>query len=291
MIDARALWQTLEPLHAVVYYGPTMNAVVERLGYDVSTRWPSYFALRAAPLGRVDASVVTRLFAGFSPATVARHVPSAWEVAPPDAVLAARLTGVRATLGELLGDVVESPGLREAAGLARRAAEAADVTDRPMAAANQALPWPDEPVLQLWQAATVLREHRGDGHLRALADAGLDPLEAMVQLASDSTVPEESFMSRGWTRAEWDAARLRLQDRGWIDDRGAATVEGHRRRDDLERETDRLASQPWAALGGNATSRFLELVGPWSAAVGMSGLLPLNGTLAFFREVGDAAVT
>ena len=35
-------------------------------------------------------------------------------------------------------------------------------------------------MLVLWQATTVLREHRGDGHVAALVDAGLNGLEAHI---------------------------------------------------------------------------------------------------------------
>jgi hypothetical protein len=35
-------------------------------------------------------------------------------------------------------------------------------------------------VTVLWQAATVLREHRGDGHVAALVVEGLDGCQAHV---------------------------------------------------------------------------------------------------------------
>ncbi|SCK54490.1 hypothetical protein H180DRAFT_05002 [Streptomyces sp. WMMB 322] len=47
------------------------------------------------------------------------------------------------------------------------AAESAELPRPPLAAANAALPWPGEPHLVLWPVATVLLEHRGDGHLAA----------------------------------------------------------------------------------------------------------------------------
>ena len=52
--------------------------------------------------------------------------------------------------------------------------EECDVAGRPLFAAHMQLPWPDEPHLVLWHAATLLREHRGDGHVAALLTAGLD---------------------------------------------------------------------------------------------------------------------
>jgi hypothetical protein len=85
-------------------------------------------------------------------------------VAAPGEVLAARTTAVDRLYRTLLGDVVGSPELAEAASLAREAALAADTAGRALAAASADLPWSDEPHLVLWQAISVLREHRGDGH-------------------------------------------------------------------------------------------------------------------------------
>src|SRR5262249_57758923 len=97
---------------------------------------------------------------------------------------------------------------------------------RRLAAANADLPWPGEPHLVLWHAINVLREHRGDGHIAALLAAGLDPCEALVSFAAIGAAPEEVFASRGWTAAEWSAARDRLASRGWIDAAGQAPDRG-----------------------------------------------------------------
>jgi hypothetical protein len=58
------------------------------------------------------------------------------------------------------GDRIGSPGLAEAADLAREAALAAGTAGRTLAAANADLPWPRAPHLILWQAINVLREPR-----------------------------------------------------------------------------------------------------------------------------------
>ena len=174
----RRLWQLIEPVHAILYYAPEVSATVGELGYDVSTRWPSYFALRGAPLGVAGPRTIGSAFYSFSPAMVTQHVPAAWRVATPGAVLEARTRGVDAALRALLGSAVAAADLAEAAALARRAAEAASTTGRPLGAANADLPWPDEPHLILWHAATILREQRGDGHIAALLTNGLDPIEA-----------------------------------------------------------------------------------------------------------------
>ncbi|MBM0225339.1 hypothetical protein JNW87_06975 [Micromonospora sp. ATA51] len=189
----RQLWQLIEPVHALVYYAPELTEEAATLGLATDERWPGYFALRSAPLGAAGPELVTATYYSFSPRMVAEYVPAVWSVADPAKVLDARLSGMDRTLRALLGDRVDSPELTEAAALARRAAQAADLAGRPLAAANADLPWPDAPHLALWQAATILREHRGDGHVAALLTAGLDPTEALVSFAAVGAAPVEVF--------------------------------------------------------------------------------------------------
>jgi hypothetical protein len=114
----------------------------------------------------------------FSPHMVGAHVPAAWAVASPPQILAARERAVDRTYRALLGDLIDSPGLAEAADLAREAALAADTAGRPLAAANADLPWPGEPHLVLWHAINVLREEiSGDGwwHVAAFTALRLTP--------------------------------------------------------------------------------------------------------------------
>ena len=66
-----------------------------------------------------------------------------------------------------------------AAELAGKVARGAPVCGRPLFAANRALPWPDEPLAALWQATTLLREHRGDTHTAVLSAAGVTGRESM----------------------------------------------------------------------------------------------------------------
>ncbi|MFF9727198.1 SCO6745 family protein [Streptomyces gardneri] len=276
------MWHLLEPLHALLYYAPEAFDEAAALGYDTAERWPSYFAWRSAPLSAAGPVEVTSAFYSFSPGMVARYVPDAGEsaAATPADVLAARLRAVDRTYRAVLGeDTVKSPELAEAAALARRAAEAAGTQGRPLAAANAALPWPEAPHLVLWQAATILREHRGDGHLAALLVAGLDPVEALVSFAAVGAAPEAVFESRGWSAAEWSAARARLVARGVLGADGAVIEEGRALRAQVESRTDELAAAPWDALGPDGTARLAELLGgPWLSAIG-SGLLPGENTL------------
>ena len=304
---ARQTWHQLEPLYASVYFAPQVAEETAALGYDTSVRWPTYFALRAAPLGSggpvgtgpepvgpgpepvgPGPELVAASFYSFSPRTVREHVPGVWRTASPSAVLDARLRGVDRTLRALLGDRIGDPALAETAALARTAAEACDFAGRPLAAANAALGWPDEPHLVLWQAGNVLREHRGDGHLAALLTAGLDGCEALVSFAAVGAAPVENFASRGWSEEEWGAARARLAARGLVDGEGAATERGRALRDDVERTTDELAAAPYRALGAGGCARLAELNAPAFMAVVASGLLPTQSTLGILTVKAPA---
>ncbi|MEV4015279.1 hypothetical protein AB0J35_32730 [Nonomuraea angiospora] len=276
---ARRMWHQLEPIHAVLYFSPQAFEEAGALGYDVESRWPSYFAYRTAPLGRAGSRLATAAYYSFSPRMIAEHVPAAWEVAPPERVLEARMTAVDRTYRDLLGDKVTADAAAEAAELARRAAESVSTAGRPLAAANLDLPWPDEPHLVLWQAATVLREHRGDGHLAALQAAELDGCEALVSFAAIDAAPVANFAGRGWSEQEWDAAQERLAARGLIGRDGQATEQGRALRDQVERMTDRLAAEPWGLLGEERAERLARLASPFLGAVFEAGLLPMTSTL------------
>ncbi|MFI9767195.1 hypothetical protein ACIHJG_10075 [Streptomyces sp. NPDC052415] len=275
----RQLWHLLEPLHAVLYYAPKVFEEAAALGYGTEERWASYFPFRAAPLGAVGDERVASAFYSFSPRMVAEHIGPAWRIASPEDVLAARLRGMDRAYRAIFGDRADSPELAEAAALARRAAEAANTAGRPLAAANAALDWPEQPHLQMWHAATILREHRGDGHLAALLVAGLDPVESLVSFAAIGAASVERFESRGWSAQEWAAARERLVARGLLRTDGTATEAGHDLRRGVEEDTDRLAADPWRALAPQDIDRLTGLLGEFWVAVLSSGLLPSETTL------------
>ena len=136
----RRMWHQLEPVHAVFWYAPEVADEAAALGYEVTTRWPSYFAWRLAPLGAPGPRLAASACYSFSPDMVAQHVPAAWAVASPQQVLAARMRAVDRMYRALPGDLVGSPGLAEAAGLAREAALAAGRLRRAAARRRQRRP-------------------------------------------------------------------------------------------------------------------------------------------------------
>ncbi|WP_200304217.1 SCO6745 family protein [Streptomyces adelaidensis] len=250
----------LNPFHSAHYFSPDLGRELAAVG--VTDPSAAYFAVRAAAMGEAGAGVVTATFFNFRYELVAEHVPAVWETASPSVVLAARERAVDATLRRLLGEEpAGSKEVAEAAELALRATEACTRTARPLYAAHADLPVPERPHLALWHAATLLREHRGDGHLAALLDAGLDPVEALVShtATGKGMSPKWVLGTRGWTREDWDAASARLRERGLLDAEGELTVTGVALRKEIETTTDRLDRAPYEHLGAPGVERLTEL--------------------------------
>ena len=277
-IVARRLWTVLEPYHAMIYFAPEAREAYGAAG--LKGFWMGYVASRAAPLGAASAQLVAATFFNFHERMVARAIPDAWRLAPPERVLEARLDAADRALRRLLGDDVVTSDVVAAAGLARQVAERCDLAGRPLHAANRALAWPSEPHLALWHAATLLREFRGDGHVAALTAAGLDGCEAHVTLAAGGSVPREALQpNRGWTDEEWSAAEARLARRGWLDDAGALTETGRAGRAAIENQTDLLAMPPWRSLGEGASTRLCELARPLSVRIVEQGGIPIPNAM------------
>ncbi|MDG9703521.1 hypothetical protein [Streptomyces sp. DH37] len=259
---ARELWTLLEPVHAVTYFAPEARAAFEDAG--LRGFWRGYFAGRAAPLGETGPEPVTAAFFGFAPAMVARALPGVWTVAAPGRALEARRAGAGAALRRLLSG--REHEVEEAAGLLLPVVRELDCAGRVLAAANRALAVPSHPVDRLWHAATVLREHRGDGHVAALVAAGFDGCEILV-LRSGIDLPRAELQPhRGWSDDAWRAARRRLADRGLLGPDGRATPEGRRVHRAVEEATDRAAARPWQGLDAATVERLRRLLAPSARA-------------------------
>ncbi|MFE2377067.1 hypothetical protein [Streptomyces sp. NPDC059398] len=271
----RRCHNSVNPLHSTLYFSPDLTEQLAAAGIDDPAA--AYFAARGAAMGAVGPGTIAATFYNFNPALIARHVPAVWEKADPWTVLDARLRAADATLRRLLGEeAVASEPMAEAARLALRAAEACTRHARPLYAAHADLPVPDEPHLAFWHAATLLREHRGDGHLAVLLTAGLDPLEALVShtATGKGMAPRWILTTRGWHRSDWDAAVERLRGRGLLDAEGALTEAGTQLRQDVESETDRLDLAPYEHLGAEGVERLTELARGFLATAVAAGAFP-----------------
>ncbi|CDQ44374.1 MULTISPECIES: SCO6745 family protein [Mycolicibacterium] len=266
---ARRLFDRLEPVHAVTYFAPEARTALDALGFHGF--WSGYFAARSAPLGPVPPEVVTAVFYNFAAHRVAKALPAAWDIAAPHAVLAAREEAAVAALRRYgLAD-----GIDTAAELLGAAARSAAPDGRPLFAANLALPWPEEPLAQLWHAATLLREHRGDGHVAALQVLGISGRESNVLHAAAGRVPADMIKrSRDYDDALWQEQVDRLAERGLLDATGALTVAGRDLKAEIEDVTDRLALSAFDVLSDTDLDTLFHTLTPLTRLVIAGGDLP-----------------
>ncbi len=264
---SRSAWGDLEALHVVSYFAPQVREEYVALGLDPQL---AYFPGRAAAFGEAGPGLTLATFYVFAPWMVEAVLPSAWDTTTPEKVVEARRRGMSASLDDILG----SPDVAEALAIARDVCAGLSPHGRPLYAAHAGLAWPEEDLLALWHAATLIREHRGDGHVAVLQTAGLDPVEATVLGGLWSSTTGFLRRTRGWSDEEYDAATARLRERGWLDEVGALTEEGRARRQQVEDDTDRLALAGWAGVGVERTARLHELVAPLRRTVRASEIFP-----------------
>jgi hypothetical protein len=264
---ARRLFPLVGKLHEVTYSPPVHQEFVE-LG--ARNYWDGYFAGRAAALGHAPAEVVHAAFYNFGPGEVARHIPFVWTLMTPEQALAARERGSVAALRLAFGDdVADSRAVARAAELAERAACSAATEGRALFAGLRALTPPEEPLARLWHALTLLREHRGDGHVAALVGEGIGGLESHVLLAIDWGMeePEEFGRIHHLPRALLAGVLGGLQDRGWVTADKTFTPAGRAAKDRVEALTDTLAAPAYDVLTAAEVDELVALLEPLHAAL------------------------
>ncbi|MFE6975905.1 hypothetical protein [Streptomyces sp. NPDC057682] len=272
---ARQCAQALNALHSIPYF--TSDLADELAPFGIDDHSTVYLAGRASPLGIVDPAVVTAAFNSFAPRLVAERIPALWDLVPPERALRAREDASAAALERLLGtETVHSPQLAEAAKLATVAAGACALPGRPLYAANSVLPQPERPHAALWHAATMLREHRGDGHVAVLGHYRLTGVDSLViDCASTHGMAKEIVMPmRGWTEEEWAAGRERLAGRGLVDAAGLLTARGAKLRDEVEAETTWLDRRPYDALGAEHVEQLALYVRDLVETAADAGVFP-----------------
>jgi hypothetical protein len=278
---ARRFWTAIEPIHAVAYFAPEPLEAARKTG--LRGFWMGYFAGRVAPMGALPALAVEAMTYGFAPAIVARAIPDAWKFATPQAVLDARLESAPRALREHAA----APLLADAAELSEllwEAVRGCRFDGRPLAAAWAGVPRPADPVGALWLAATVLREHRGDGHVLAGVAHGLRGLDATVTFAATGAITRAMVQSsRGWTDEDWAQSSRRLAARGLLDSGGRLTKTGGTLRRDVEDLTDRLAAGPVERLGSTGVARAISLATPLSRHLMDTGLVPVPNPIGVPR--------
>ncbi len=258
---ARRMFELVEPIGVIPYSADEPNEAMFALGF--SNYWDVYFAGRAAPLGLVPAEVVDALFYNFAPGEVARHIPNVWRTTTPESAIAARQRGCAKALRRILGDRVDTPAFARAADLMIKAAISAPVEGRPMYAALRTIPVSDDVVARLFHAASLLREHRGDGHIAALMVEGVGGLEAHVLLALDMDMPADKFgRVHHLPTAQLNAVVNGMRDRGLIGADGWLSEQGRAVKQRVETLTDHLAATPYECLGPGELDELTDALEP-----------------------------
>ncbi len=268
---ARQTWSHIESVHAVTYFASESIESATRSG--LRGFWMGYFGFRSCPLGRVAPGIVEAAFANFAPSMVRRAIPDAWSFADPADLVLARARAAGSALRRV------SPQIERAAADLNESLEAviasAMTIGRPLFAANVDVARFEDPVEQLWQNCTTLREHRGDGHVAALAAAGVAGPEAHLLIAAENGwSPSVFFDNRGWDSDQQQDTRTRLVERGLLD-RSGLTREGAALRARVEAATDERAAEPYElALGRDRWSDVVDRLAPVAADVIGSDTIP-----------------
>ncbi|MEV4323813.1 hypothetical protein AB0J37_16405 [Microbispora rosea] len=259
------MFELVEPI-ATVTFSEVVNEAFLALG--MRNYWDGYFAGRAAPLGTAPAEVVHAVFYNFAPGEVARHIPWVWGKTSPEEAIAVRERASAAALRQMMGEHADLPGLVRIADLATRAAVSAPIEGRALYAGLRALAVPGEPVARLWHAATLLREHRGDGHNAALVAHGIGGTEAHVLLAlSLGMKPEEFGRIHHLPTAQLTAVVDGLRSRGLVDAAGGFTDAGRTTKERIEALTDELAAPAYGVLSADELDELIAGLEPIAAAV------------------------
>ena len=280
MSGTPALWRLAEIYHALVYYAPERPKHYQALG--LKGGWMAYFAARSGALGEVPPAVVTACFYNFKHTMVERALPDAWRYTTPAQACAARLAVFDEASRRMLGSMVDSPEVAEAADLAGDAVRRLQPAGRPLFAAHASLPVPDSPHLALFWATAALREYRGDAHNVALASAGC---EAHVLMAGLGLVPHDQRSYRGWSDDDWDQAAARLVERGWLDGTGHLTPVGRAERRMIEDATDALSRPLLEVLGPHGVQRLTDLLTPAAKVLVAAGGIPYPNGMGSPRVV------
>lgn len=269
-VRARRLRDAFEPIAGAVYFLPECRERYVALG--LADFGPAYFASRGGCIGGgkgpVSGEMVVAAFGVFSPAMVIPAVEHAWSVTDAATLLSARERGTVEGLTRILG--ADPHGLTRATELLRAGADAATGEGRALFSGLRSLGWPGDPVGDLWRAADLVREHRGDSHIAAWISHGLGPVEAQILLELWWRRPVGPYTrTRGWTDEQIASTWTGLQEKGYVAGEpanGSFTAEGEALRASIEDATDRQELSIIEAIGEHA-DELLDLLRPWALEI------------------------
>jgi hypothetical protein len=142
-----------------------------------------------------------------------------------------------------------------------------------MYAGLRTLPVPSDPVARLWHSATMLREHRGDGHVAALVGARIGGTEAHVLSAIEMGIHPPGSFGRIHHLPDRRLAEVMdgLRERGLVDADGRFTDAGRVTKQRIEALTDELAAPPYDALSPAELDELIAELEPITATLAAAG--------------------
>jgi hypothetical protein len=266
----RTVHLAINMTHRPVYFVPEANEEYAALGVEPGRG--TYFASRTAPLGVVPDEVILATFYNFSERAVrTAEIGKVWAGATSEALQAARFRAVRRSF-DRVGCTLSAQHIAEARALIDPVITGLSLAGKPLAAANAAVPLPDDALLALWQQVTIIREWRGDVHIALLIANDIGPCECMVLQVGTGRFPLGiTQATRQWNEQEWAQAIIGLNARGWVTADGSMTEAGTAAREHLEDETDRLCESMWKPIGEAGAKRLAELLDPIHVAMTAAG--------------------
>lgn len=252
---SRTLRNLLDPLAAVVFFADEAHAAFEGLGFRANPDSvagvrvldrSAYLMARSACLGAATPAVVAAALAVFKPQLVV-EVVGRWRHRVSTADLQrARTDAAMGALDRLLGPPTAE--MERAVELLQRLVAALRPEGRLLFAGLQSLPRSDGPLFDLWHAADLFREHRGDSHVAAWSSRGLSAPQACILNDLAQGLSLKSYVrTRGWDDTDLDDAVASLRHQGVLGVDGL-TERGSSLRDDIERATDRQQAAAVATI-------------------------------------------
>jgi hypothetical protein len=264
----RTLRNVCEPIGANVYFAPEAHERYRALGLD--DYGSAYFCSRSASMGTLSGMAVASAFGVFSPAVVVPAVDKGWSITTRELLLNARYDGATASLRRLLGEL-DAQSVARAVELLQRGLAVADHAGHAIYSGLRSLPFPDDPIGQLWRCCDMVREHRGDSHISVWTKALVKPIEIQLMSELQLGMPLKTYSAtRGWTVDQMDAALDGMRAKGWVEG-DAFTPAGRAFRELIESDTDAMETPIVDAIGDDF-DELIAILRSWAMAIVKVGI-------------------
>lgn len=282
----RKLGTLVEPLAAAVYFAPEAHEAYTALGAPSGDFWAAYYASRGACLGETPADAVAAAFGVFNPAHMNEQLEIAWKAATPEQYWNARVQGATAQLERLLGE--KPDGAERATELLRKIADGMHVAGRPFFAGLRNMPWPGTVCGDLWHAADLVREHRGDTHTAAWTLRFSAP-EVMMLTELWWGLPHGMYLaSRHWDGDAVARGLAAIRGKDLVNgDPPVLTDAGIRVRVELEDATDAGEAYVLEAVTDAEREELYGILGPVAATICAGGGYPADPNTRSLPGVDD----